>query len=57
MMKGAVAGGQIPATRMVGMTLKPTDMLEIQTAIDAYERKFPAPPGAHRRGGAGLAAG
>jgi hypothetical protein len=23
------------------MTLKPTDMLEIQSAIDAYERKFP----------------
>ena len=23
------------------MTLKPTDMLEIQTAIDEYERKFP----------------
>jgi hypothetical protein len=26
------------------MTLKPTDMLEIQTAIDAYERKFPRRP-------------
>ena len=23
------------------MTLKPTDMLEIRSAIDAYERKFP----------------
>jgi hypothetical protein len=23
------------------MTLRPTDMLEIQSAIDAYERKFP----------------
>ena len=23
------------------MALKPTDMLEIQSAIDAYERKFP----------------
>jgi len=23
------------------MTLKPTDMLEIQSAIDEYERKFP----------------
>jgi hypothetical protein len=26
------------------MTLKPTDMLEIQSAIDAYERKFPRRP-------------
>jgi hypothetical protein len=26
------------------MTLKPTDMLEIQSAIDAYERKFPQRP-------------
>jgi hypothetical protein len=26
------------------MTLKPTDMLEIQTAIDEYERKFPRRP-------------
>jgi hypothetical protein len=26
------------------MTLKPTDMLEIQSAIDAYERKFPKRP-------------
>jgi hypothetical protein len=26
------------------MTLSPTDMLEIQTAIDAYERKFPRRP-------------
>jgi hypothetical protein len=26
------------------MTLKPSDMLEIQTAIDAYERKFPRRP-------------
>ena len=26
------------------MTLKPTDMLEIQTAIDEYERKFPGRP-------------
>jgi hypothetical protein len=26
---------------MVFMTLRPTDMLEIQSAIDAYERKFP----------------
>ena len=26
------------------MTLKPTDMLEIQSAIDAYERKFPGRP-------------
>ena len=23
------------------MTLRPTDMLEIQSAIDEYERKFP----------------
>jgi len=30
---------------MVGeMTLKPTDMLEIQSAIDAYERKYPRRP-------------
>jgi hypothetical protein len=28
----------------VRMTLKPTDMLEIQSAIDAYERKFPHRP-------------
>ncbi len=26
------------------MTLRPTDMLEIQSAIDAYERKFPRRP-------------
>ena len=26
------------------MTLKPTDMLEIQSAIDEYERKFPRRP-------------
>lgn len=26
------------------MTLRPTDMLEIQTAIDEYERKFPRRP-------------
>jgi hypothetical protein len=26
------------------MTLKPTDMLEIQSAIDEYERKFPGRP-------------
>jgi hypothetical protein len=26
------------------MTLKPTDMLEIQSAIDAYERKYPRRP-------------
>ena len=26
------------------MTLNPTDMLEIQTAIDEYERKFPRRP-------------
>jgi hypothetical protein len=26
------------------MTLKPTDMLEIQSAIDQYERKFPRRP-------------
>lgn len=26
------------------MTLNPTDMLEIQSAIDAYERKFPRRP-------------
>jgi hypothetical protein len=26
------------------LTLKPTDMLEIQTAIDEYERKFPRRP-------------
>jgi hypothetical protein len=26
------------------MSLKPTDMLEIQSAIDAYERKFPRRP-------------
>jgi hypothetical protein len=26
------------------MTLRPTDMLEIQSAIDAYERKFPRQP-------------
>jgi len=26
------------------VTLKPTDMLEIQTAIDEYERKFPRRP-------------
>jgi len=26
------------------MTLKPSDMLEIQTAIDEYERKFPRRP-------------
>jgi hypothetical protein len=26
------------------MSLKPTDMLEIQTAIDAYEKKFPRRP-------------
>jgi hypothetical protein len=26
------------------MPLKPTDMLEIQSAIDAYERKFPRRP-------------
>jgi hypothetical protein len=26
------------------MTLRPTDMLEIQTAIDEYERKYPGRP-------------
>ena len=26
------------------MALKPTDMLEIQSAIDEYERKFPRRP-------------
>jgi hypothetical protein len=26
------------------MTLKPTDMMEIQTAIDEYERRFPRRP-------------
>jgi hypothetical protein len=26
------------------MTLRPTDMLEIQSAIDAYERRFPRQP-------------
>ena len=26
------------------MTLRPTDMLEIQSAIDEYERKFPRRP-------------
>ncbi len=26
------------------MTLKPTDMLQIQSAIDAYEKKFPRRP-------------
>src|ERR1700688_3061001 len=26
------------------MTLKPTDMLEIQSAIDEYQRKFPRRP-------------
>jgi hypothetical protein len=26
------------------MTLRPTDMLEIQSAIDEYERKFPGRP-------------
>ena len=26
------------------MTLRPTDMLEIQTAIDEYERRFPRRP-------------
>jgi hypothetical protein len=26
------------------MTLKPTDMLEIQSAIDQYEKKFPRRP-------------
>ena len=31
------------------MTLKPTDMLEIQSAIDAYERKFPGRPRPRRR--------
>ena len=39
------------------MALKPTDMLEIQSAIDEYERKFPRKPAPLGESRAGMACG
>jgi hypothetical protein len=43
-MGGCAKGAQAHRLKEGAMTLKPTDMLEIQSAIDAYERKFPRRP-------------
>ena len=45
MVKAVVANSAEPRDKDgIAMTLKPTDMLEIQSAIDEYERKFPRRP-------------
>jgi hypothetical protein len=44
MVKAVVASCQPRAKDGIAMTLRPTDMLEIQSAIDEYERKFPRRP-------------
>src|ERR1700744_5499918 len=43
-MEGMVFKPRSGSEGWCAMTLKPTDMLEIQSAIDAYERKFPRRP-------------